>query len=88
MVNAGRRRVVAGGPGVSSLSFSGFAGAFADRVPKRRLLNSTVCNATRAVGPAIAGLLVARWGVATAFLVTYSRGASLATCCTRARRPP
>jgi len=32
-------------------------------------LNSAVFNAARVVGPAIAGLLVARWGVATAFLV-------------------
>ena len=32
-------------------------------------LNSSVFNAARVVGPAVAGLLVARWGVATAFLV-------------------
>ena len=32
-------------------------------------LNSSVFNAARVVGPAVAGLLVARWGVATAFLL-------------------
>ncbi len=32
-------------------------------------LNSAVMNAARLIGPAIAGVLIARWGVATAFLV-------------------
>jgi MFS family permease len=32
-------------------------------------LNSAVFNAARVVGPAVAGLLVARWGVAMAFLL-------------------
>jgi len=58
----------------SQVNLSAYQSFVAEIVPARQIapayrLNAIQLNAARAIGPAIAGLVLARWGPATAFLI-------------------